>query len=237
MAYSMAQVALAEEENPERAVQVLDEALQDPVMPGWLYCERAELKLQIGDRPGAVLDFTTCQSHDDIGEYWQLRSRTAVMEMEGMAAMEGGNMQLAVERFTAWSELEPEAPWPHCYLGEAYGELEETLQAIAAFERCASISDDPEARRWAGTSLATLEAYQAIDVEDWDRALRAFNEAMELSPDGAWLYCERSEAFRQLGAIDEARSDIQMCLELSGEDADVRSWAEGLLEELETNTP
>jgi serine/threonine protein kinase/tetratricopeptide (TPR) repeat protein len=237
LAFSLAQAALVEQDNPELALQALDEGLQDPIAPGWLYCERAEMKLQIGDGPGAMADFETCQTHDDIGDYWQVRSRTAILEMEGSAALAEGDFQAAIERFTAWSELEPEAPWPQCYLGEAWVELGELEQGLAAFERCQAMADDPEAHRWPGTSIAVIQAHQAEAAEDWDRALQAFSEAIELSPDDAWIYCERGELFKTLGAVEEARRDIQMCLELSGDDRGVREWAEGLLQDLEANTP
>lgn len=233
LAVSQSEVALFREDNPERALAAMEEALADPDSPPWLQCERGELLLTLGNRPDAVAAFEMCQSSDGIGDYYEIRSTVAILQIQGEMALEEELPQVAVENFSRWAELEPEEPWPHCYLGEALLQVEAFDQAATAFDRCRSLTDDPGAHQWASNGFQVARAKEAMANENWEAALRFFEGAIESAPDEAWIYCERAELHIFLGARPEALHDIEFCRELAGDDPGIIEWADGLLNELE----
>ncbi len=233
MAFTQATITLMETDDPRLALNIMDEALNEPSAPDWLYCERGEFNTYLDDTPAAIADFKRCQSGEDIGEYWELRSQTAVLELEGSAALEREDYPFAIENFNAWTGLDPENPWAFCYLGEAHLGAEELEEAMAAFEHCREINDGEESNRWAETSMLTIQANVAETEGDMDAALGFLHQAVEIAPDEAGIYCERGRILMVLEAFDEARANYQTCLDLSEEGSDIRQWAEEMLHELE----
>jgi len=91
--------------------------------------------------------------------------------------------------------------------------------------------------QWATTSIITTQAYQAEEDGELLTALESFEQAIGMSPDEAWLHCERGRLLMELEAYEEARGSLQACLELSHDDPGTREWAEALLEELGSYLP
>jgi tetratricopeptide (TPR) repeat protein len=234
LAITQTRQAMLEQEDPDLALAVMNEALADPYSPTWLYCERAELLVEFGDRSAAIEDYEACRAGDQGDQYWLTR----LYEVKGGLSLDEEDYGAAADLFTAWSELEPHTPWPFCYLGEALTGLAEFGQAIGAFERCRELStEDEDAAQWASTGIFAAQAYEAESAEEWLAALEAFDQAIGISSDEAWLHCERGRILMQLDALDEARHSLQACLEMSGDDAQARESAETLLQELGDRLP
>jgi serine/threonine protein kinase/tetratricopeptide (TPR) repeat protein len=233
LAMTQAEIAMFEEDSPELAFALLDEALSDPITPGWLHCERAEYLLMMEQPQAAIEGFEMCKSTDELDEYWSRRSQAAIFQIQGEMAQARDDYQGAAENFSQWVELEPEDPWAHCLLGDAYLNLEAYEQSTAAFERCRQLTEDPEAHGWAEVGIRFVAAQVAIANEQWDEALALFDAAIEAAPDDAWLFCERASFYIFLHAADEALSDIEICRELGADDPGIIEWTEGLMVELE----
>jgi serine/threonine protein kinase/tetratricopeptide (TPR) repeat protein len=232
----LARMHIYEDEDYDLALAIMEEALMEPGAPGWLVCERAEIFLSLEDVDSAIGDFENCLTHDDIGEGWEIRAQVAVHQILGERAISDEDPLAALEQFSRWAELEPNEPWPHCYVGDILSWLEQADEALAAFERCATVGDDPDAEFWALTSSLELRAHLAKENESWDEALALYEARIALSPEDAWLYCERADLLLELDAREEALVDIEACMERSADDPGTLEWAEQLLQELESRS-
>ena len=212
---------------------VYNEALTDPLAPDWLYCERGELSLGYADNEAALPDFEHCLATTD-DDYWPERSEAVINMLKGQAALEDEDYLAAVGFLQRWAELDPEGPWAFCSLGYAYTGREAYAEAQDAFSRCIEIAgayDDPELQHEAESGR-----FYALGQEAWsrgqvDEAAEAFRQAIELSPDNAWLYCSLGEAYWELDELDDARDNFQECLNLA-DDEDLFNWARSALDEL-----
>jgi tetratricopeptide (TPR) repeat protein len=225
---------MRETDDPQKALSIFDEALQKPDAPPWLICERAEFNVW-HDNETAVADFTTCKDQNPDDEYWPWRAESVINMLLGYAAMDEGDYGAALEHFSNWADIAPDEYWAHCALGEAYTNLSEYAPALDQYVLCqqlAQAQDDGDALREAKSGQFYVQARMALEVGNAEQALENYNQVVELTPDYAYLYCERGELHQELDHIDEARSDYVTCLDMSGDDPDGRSWAEDLLRSL-----
>jgi tetratricopeptide (TPR) repeat protein len=112
-------------------------------------------------------------------------------------------------------------------------DLERYEDALVAYERCGELAQSDEDETWARENMALVQASMALRDERWDEAIAYYGEAITISPDAAYLYCERGDLYLELGDVQNGRPDVQMCLELSGDDEGLRQWAEELLQKAE----
>ncbi|MFQ5401038.1 MAG: protein kinase [Anaerolineae bacterium] len=221
--------------DPARALALLDEAFASPDAPGWLRCERGEIALDLDQLSEARDDFETCLSTVD-DPFWQARGAAVINMVAGHEAMANEDNETALVHFQKWAELEPNAAWPHCSMGMANDNLGRFDPAIAEFEQCLALATIEDVANFAASGTYFAKAHQAKAIEDWAAAEDLFSQAIERTPE-AWLFCERGEVRLHLGVPGEARQDFQDCLDLAGDDASIRDWAEQSLRDLDASTP
>jgi serine/threonine protein kinase/tetratricopeptide (TPR) repeat protein len=214
----------------------LDEAIDDSAAPDWLQCERGERLFIYGLYDEAIDDFEECQENvEDV--YWQERSQIVITQIEGDWAYEDEEYETAVDFYTQLTYLEPDAPYSHCLLGFTYIELSDYDLALDSFNRCNNLAEgvDPYVQDWAMEGEVVVQIQQALDEDDFEAALRAYNRVIELAPDSVWYLCERGEVFLELDNIPKARKDFQTCFDLSWDFPELHDHAENMLQELGNN--
>lgn len=217
------------------ALNIIDEATQNPLAPPWLVCERAEYNLW-QDNGRAVSDFEVCRQVMGDDNYWRDRSEAMIGMVYGYASMDNEDYYSAVDQFSIWADRERDNPWPHCALGDAHISLREFDPARDQYSICLNLSleqGDTSAEHEARAGQFYVEAQIGLADGDWGRALENFNQMIEWLPDQAYLFCERGNVHQQMGSLDEARRDYETCRDLFQDDPDGRSWAEELLRSLE----
>jgi len=109
-------------------------------------------------------------------------------------------------------ELYPEDPSPLLGKARAYRGLEEPEEALQilnwAIERVPGHAGLYNERGW----------LYFEDLEEYDLAISDFSMAIEIHPDGPYNYFFRGYAYQELGQVDEARSDFEKVLEITGND-------------------
>ncbi|MEJ2749663.1 MAG: tetratricopeptide repeat protein, partial [Anaerolineae bacterium] len=229
------EMVMRETDDPQKALNIIDEALQQPDAPPWLICERGEFNTWY-DNEAAVADFEACKEQNSGDEYWPWRAESVINMIHGYTALDQEDYGVALEHFSNWADLAPDEYWAHCALGDAYTGLNEYPPALDQYVLCeqlAQAQDDEDASREAQSGQLYVQAQLAIEDGNPEQALENYFQVIELSPDSPNLYCERGELQQELGYVDEARNDYATCLEMYGDDQDGRSWAEDLLRSLD----
>jgi tetratricopeptide (TPR) repeat protein len=228
------QRTLDEQSDPELALTVLDQALQDEPVAPWLSCEKGQIALEYGLHEAAAEAFEVCLEANRGDEGRQKQARVGLAQSRGFIAYETGDAETALAHFREWADLVPDEPWPQCTMGDVLNwDLERYEEALAAYERCAELAQSNDDETWARENMALVQASMALGDERWDEAIAHYGEAISISPDAAYLYCERGDLYLELGDVQNGRPDVQTCLELSGDDEGLRQWAEELLQKAE----
>jgi Flp pilus assembly protein TadD len=225
------EMVMRETDDPQKALDIFDEALQKPEAPPWLICERGEFNVW-HDNETAVANFETCKDQNADDEYWPWRAESVINMIHGYTALDQEDYDAAVEHFSKWADIAPDDYWAHCALGDAHTGQAEYAPAFDQYVLCqelAQAQDDGDAVREAQSGQYYVQARLALEDGNPEQALDNYFQVMELTPDYPDLYCERGELHQELGHLDEARSDYVTCLEMYGDDQDGRSWAEDLL--------
>jgi tetratricopeptide (TPR) repeat protein len=232
-ALSLSDMVAETDASIEEIIRPLDNALENPVAPDWLQCERGERLFSYDFYDEAFADFEACQENND-DEYWQSRSQTVMTQIEGDWAFEDEDYETAVELYNQLTYLEADAAYPYCLLGFTYIELSDYGSALGSFNRCNELAEgvDPYVQAWALEGEAAVQIQQAVDEGDFEAALRVYNRVIELAPDNIWYYCGRGEVLLELDNISAAREDFQTCFDLSWDLPELHDYAEAVLQEL-----
>ncbi|MCP4417139.1 MAG: protein kinase [Chloroflexi bacterium] len=235
-ALSLFEVLGNEEVPVEDLFRPLNDALENPIAPDWLLCERGERLFSYDFYDEALADFEACQESTD-NEYWKSRSQIVIAQIEGDWAFYDEDYETAVDRYSQLTYLDAEAAYPHCLLGFTYIELSDYGSAMGSFKRCSELAEgvDPWIQEWAVEGEVTVQIQQALDRGDLEAALRGYNQAIEVIPDNVWYFCDRGEVFLELGNIPSAREDFQTCFDLSWDIEELHDHAENMLQELGNN--
>jgi len=230
----MRQLADEEDADLETLRAVYDETLTDPLAPDWLICERGELSLGYGDNETALADFERClNSVED--DYWRARSEAVINMILGQQALFNEDYPAAVAHLERWTVLDPDGSWAFCSLGDAYVGLKAFPDAHGAFDQCFEVAkrnDDPDMQKQAESGHLYASAEEAWRNGALEEAVDGFTQAIELTPDSAWLYCSRGEISRKLEWLDDARANFQECLDRAEGDPNLTEWAMLALDEL-----
>jgi tetratricopeptide (TPR) repeat protein len=224
--------ALEEGDYEAAASHFSTQAELEPTNPEPL-CELGNLYLyELDDRDRSIAYFDHCLelAGDSDTERW---ATSGLLAAQAVADREAGDYEAAIASYAEFAELNPNDPDPHCEIGDLYNwDLEQWPAAITAYERCLELATEEETQNWGGYGLANAQASQARAGGEWETAVLAYSQAINIRPD-AWLYCSRGELYLEMGDADAARQDFETCLELGGDDPDVQAWAEALLQSLD----
>ena len=234
VAFTQAALVLMETDDPGAALGIFDEAMMEPNAPPWLICERGEYNLWY-DNEAAVADFKACKTENSGDDYWPWRSESVINMILGYDALDHEDYYQAIEHFSVWAEMVPDAPWALCALGDAHAGAGEFQPALEFYTQCGEMAgDDEDLQNSAQSGGFYAKGRLALFDGDLDMAVENYSQALDYSPDDGSLFCERGVLHRELGDIDAARDDYETCLEISGDDPDTRQWAEELLRDLES---
>ena len=126
---------------------------------------------------------------------------------KGLALMESGKYQDAIEAYSEAIELNPNYVKAYNNRGVAYRNLGEYQQAMRDYGRAIEI--DPnyvEAYNNRGIAYAKLGDYR--------QAIRDYDRAIELNPENALVYCNRGIAYDKLGDYRQSIRDYDKTIEL-----------------------
>ena len=227
---------LNETGDPAAVVDIIDEATQNPLAPPWLICERAEANLWHNNER-SVSDFEVCLQENGEDAYWRNRSEAMISMIYGYTSLETADYYSAIDQFSVWASLERENPWPQCAIGDAHISLHEFGPAFDQYTNCLELAleqGDTEAEHEARSGQFYTETQIALSDGDLVRALENLSQAIEMTPIYANMFCERGILYQELGDVEEARHDYEICLEMIQDDPDGRTWAEDLLRSLDT---
>ena len=131
---------------------------------------------------------------------------------KGLALMESGKYQDAIEAYSKAIELNPEYAWAYCNRGIAYRNLEDYRQAIRDYDK--AIELDPKD---ADIYCNRGNAYGSLG--DYRQAIRDYDKAIELNSKDADTYYNRGITYGSLGDYRQAIRDFDRAIELNPEDA------------------
>ena len=130
----------------------------------------------------------------------------------GIAQLQAGRPEAAVECLRQAVTLEPGAPAYHSNLGVAYRMLGRPEEAIGSFERALKL----------GQTTAELFNNLALALKDTgetDAALRAFDDALRIRPRYANGHFNRGNLLLEVGQLEAAAACYQRAIELQPNDA------------------
>jgi serine/threonine protein kinase/predicted Zn-dependent protease len=144
----------------------------------------------------------------------------------GWSQFQQGDYAAAKGAFDKALELSPEdwsAWWGRA---KAYRELGDTQAAIQNFDQAIELNPD-------GGGIYIDRGWLYFEVvEDYDMAFSDFSRAIEVQPDEPNFRFQRGHAYRLLGMDEEARTDFEMYLEMTGGNpsaewhAEITQWLE-----------
>jgi tetratricopeptide (TPR) repeat protein len=141
----------------------------------------------------------------------------------------------AIKNFDNAIVLNPNDAWVYASRALAYKQLGQRNQAIQDFEKAFSLN--PKISGWIkkellemGSQLPTLPTSQLktanefvargkryYDNDDFDNAIKNFDNAIRLDPYDAWVYASRALAYKQLGQKNQAIQDFEKAFSLNPE--------------------
>lgn len=134
----------------------------------------------------------------------------------GQAALQGGQVDLAIRHLTAALEVRGLSP---TYFGFLYSERGRAYNAKGDFER--AIDDFTASLRLAPQDTTTLyrRGVAYWNAGDYERSVTDFTTAIRLDPEDSDLYRERGDAYRAMNRLDKAMEDLDRVLKSDPEDA------------------
>lgn len=178
----------------ERLIQRFD----DPTLPAddlLSYWNRAVTRYDLGDKVGAIADYTHMLSinpEDDI-----------TYNYRGLAHYDLGDIASAIADFTEAIRLAPHQGAAYCNRGFIRSEQGAHWDAIDDYTLALQMRPDyPIAYFYRGMTRQKLENYT--------EAIADYNEAIRLAPDSAVAYYYRAVAQQKLENVSEAIADFEL---------------------------
>ncbi|MCK9527778.1 MAG: tetratricopeptide repeat protein [Syntrophales bacterium] len=175
--------------------QVLEKELARKVFTGFAYDELVRMYREMGEYDRLVL---LCERAATI-----YPDDTALLDTLGSACLKSGRAERALAIFSRLVEMDPEAPVYHmnrACAAVAAGQYDEAESSCAA-----AFALEPEDGRLFYGRLAM--SYK--DTEQYGRAEKAQNRALELCPGNPLYHCGLGEIMLKQGKIDEARGAFE----------------------------
>lgn len=89
---------------------------------------------------------------------------------------------------------------------KAQRQLKNYQEALSTCDRALKFYKSPQ--------LWNCKAVTLYNLQEYDAAISAYNQAIEISPDNVWLWNNRGEAFASLEKVDEAVFDFKQAIQL-----------------------
>lgn len=192
--------------NPNRAYQLLEQALT--IFPGYAraYYNRGLLKAERQDVRGAIADYTKA-----IEMYPDDLSAPKILHLaynnRGLLYNELNDNSRAIADANKAISIAPDKAGYYTNRGLAYKNLEKYRDAIADYTRAIELEpNDPCPYFNRGKAYRLTDNYQ--------KALKDLNRAILLDPNYSWAYAQRYYTYKQLGHFQQAAADYAKALQL-----------------------
>ncbi len=213
----------------EQALAALDRAVELEPDNADLYCQRGYAWRDLTDFEDSLADFAECRRLAQEQQRPDLQSEAAgesVMTQVAQAMTETDDTAVALDIFNAALQEPDMPPWLICERGE-YNAWYNNPDAIADFEICRDKNQGDDYWPWRADSVINmLSGYDALDQEDYPRAVEHFSRWAELNPDDPWAFCALGAAHAALDEFQPALDNYTQCRDRAGDDDDLQLSAE-----------
>ncbi|NJR66106.1 MAG: tetratricopeptide repeat protein [Leptolyngbyaceae cyanobacterium CRU_2_3] len=222
--------------NRAHALQEFDRALRINPQFAEAYYRRAQVRFDLGDRPGALADYTQALQLQPSPEAYLGRALVQLSTGEAAPAILDAETAL---------KLQPNSASAANLLATAYRQMGNTIRAIAAYKQAATLyieqKDKPSGQRCL-ENIEQLQAMQRSAAEQkpiasaqqflqyateklnkgqYRSALEDFNWAIQVDPQNATAYSQRALVQMKLGYLKEAMQDLSNALRLNPQDLQI----------------
>lgn len=201
--------------NPE-IIQRLVERFDHPVLradDAVAYFNRATSRYDLGDRLGAIADYTQVLKtypNDDI-----------TYNNRGLARYDLGDKEGAIADFQMAIQHNPDSYIAYCNRGVVRSELGDKLAAIEDFTHAIQLKPDyPLSYFYRGLARTRMQNRSG--------AIQDYNEVIRLQPDDAAAYLYRGLAYAKLGQPRKAMQDLQQAAQLFSDQGDIANYQQSL---------
>lgn len=201
--------------NPE-VIQRLMERFDHPVLSAddaIAYFNRATSRYDLGDREGAIADYTqVLKTYPDDDVTYNNR---------GLARYDLGDKAGAIADFEAAIQHHPHSYMAYCNRGVVRSELGDKLAAIEDYTHAIQLQPD-YAPPYFYRGLARTR------MQNRSGAIQDYSEVIRLQPDDAAAYLYRGLAYAKLGQSTDAIQDLQQAAQLFSEQGDTANYQQSL---------
>ncbi len=126
--------------------------------------------------------------------------------------------QQASDWYTEVIQLDPENAWAYLHRNLVYQELDQPDKACADLQQFLKMDtsefDNEDPARVQSVVWLSQQAYQAHVLKNYETALAQYNLIIQLDPENAWAYLNRSGLHQELGHKKQAQADHKKALEI-----------------------
>ncbi|MGL5080121.1 MAG: tetratricopeptide repeat protein [Microcoleaceae cyanobacterium] len=136
----------------------------------------------------------------------------------GLALLEQSRYSEAIAIYRQDIQLNPNFYWSHFHLGEALLKLGEREEAIAVYRQAIALNPDhseAQIRLKALVSSNQLNGDYWLQRQDWDAAIKAYQQTLEVQADYSWAYYGLGCALQKKQQWQEAINAYQNAIEIN----------------------
>lgn len=190
----------------EQAIEDYTQAIQLDAEVEYPYFYRAYVYVLLKEYELAIVDQT---------EAIRLNPTNALYYTDrGATKRRLGDFEGAIEDYDEAIKLAPNDAGNYFVRAMAYAFIEDFDGAVADYEKVFEL--DPE-------YSSVIHLMQHYVEDDLENAIQGYSNHIFREPNFAPLYFHRGNAYREIGDVENALSDLKLYLELAGEDADPRA--------------
>lgn len=204
---------------PEKALSLVDAALQSSSSAAGLYNQRGRIYLSTGNYAAAIADFTSALNLDKRSgdtrtkETVYIDNSTGILSNRGMAFLGAGRYKDAIADFNKVLREEPASFGTYLTRAEASAGAEVWDEAIRDMKfYLGFFPDDQKAIYQCGVYY--------YDSGDYINSLRCFNSNMKEDPANPIYFKARGKAYLKTSTLQYAISDLSMSLDLNPSDGE-----------------
>jgi len=189
-------------ENPQKALKVLDKAIELDPKYARSFNNRGNVYGQIKEYSKAVDDFNNAMELE-----LNNRQKATILSNRGRVYGKLKEYAKALQDFRKAIEIRPDYALAYQNRASLYLKLKNNIKAMQDFNRAIELKAD-NAKAYAGRGVVHFRS------KDYSEALQDFNKAIEINPDLAPAYMGRGMVYAKSEDYSEALQDFSKVIEL-----------------------